>query len=90
MPSSGAVDDWNMTANVVCFNASGGGGPALTVSFPGLGQAAQSSPSGFTCASRALRVLQAGTTVTDNATANDRFTFTGELRCGVWQVLYRE
>jgi Divergent InlB B-repeat domain/Bacterial Ig-like domain (group 2) len=82
LSSSGAVVTGNMTANVVCFTASGGGGPALTVSFPGPGSGSTtSSPSGLTCASTCTASFASGTTVTITATANGGFTFTSWGNC---------
>jgi hypothetical protein len=62
LASSGALVTGNMTANVVCFTGAGGGGPSLTVNFPGLVQEAslvrlQALPV-QTPALRALRVAR--------------------------------
>jgi hypothetical protein len=82
LSSSGALVTGNMTANVVCFTASGGGGPSLTVDFTGAGSGSiTSSPSGLACASTCSASFASGTTVTLTATANSGFTFTNWGNC---------
>jgi Bacterial Ig-like domain (group 2) len=72
--SSGAIVTGYMTGNVVCFTSSGGGGgnPALTLTFQGLGSGAvSSSPLGLSCSSPGPCVTQSfpiGTPVTLTAT----------------------
>ena len=66
--SSGALVTGYMTANVVCFTASGGGAgsPALTVTFSGNGSGTiTSSPLGLSCASPSACLAQfvSGSTV---------------------------
>jgi hypothetical protein len=71
--SSGAVVTGSMTASVVCFTNTGGGGgaaPILTVNFQGSGTGTVTS-STFSCASTAITCVDsfpAGTTVTLTAT----------------------
>jgi hypothetical protein len=81
LTSSGAIVTGFMTGNVVCFTSSGGGGPALTLVFSGLGSGTvSSSPAGLSCS--ALCVTQAfpvGTQVTLTATPNGTSSF------GSWQ-----
>jgi hypothetical protein len=80
--SSGAVVTGSMTASVVCFtNTSGGGGaaPILTVNFLGSGTGTVTSPT-FTCATTAISCVDsfpAGTTVTLTATPIAPSTFGG-------------
>jgi hypothetical protein len=74
LSSSGAVVTGYMTANVVCFTASGGGSgnPALTLTFLGNGSGTvASSPLGLSCSSPNPCVTQqfaSGTPVTLTAT----------------------
>jgi hypothetical protein len=52
LSSSGAIVTGTMTANVVCFTSTGGGGPILTLDFAGNGSGTvTSSPAGINCAS---------------------------------------
>jgi hypothetical protein len=82
LPSSGAVVTGNMTANVVCFTGSGGGGPSLTVNFPGPGSGSiTSSPSGLSCASTCTASFASGTTVMLTATASGGFSFASWGNC---------
>ncbi len=73
LSSSGAIVTGTMTANVVCFTGTGGGGgPILTVDFAGAGSGTvASSPVGLNCASSAgscSASFPSGTTVTLTAT----------------------
>jgi hypothetical protein len=81
--SSGAVVTGSMTASVVCFTNTGGGGgsaaPILTVNFLGSGTGTVTSPT-FSCASTAISCVDsfpAGTTVTLTATPVAPSTFGG-------------
>lgn len=81
--SSGAVVTGSMSASVVCFtDTSGGGGgasPILTVNFLGSGTGTVTSPT-FDCASTAISCVDSfptGTTVTLTATAVAPYTFGG-------------
>jgi hypothetical protein len=82
--SSGAVVTGYMTANVVCYTGSGGGGngsPVVTLTFAGNGAGnVTSSPSGLSCGSPAPCVTQftSGTAVTLTATP------TGSSAFGSW------
>ena len=78
--SSGALVTGFMTANVVCFTASGGGAgsPALTVTFAGNGSGTvTSSPTGLSCSSpnACLAQFASGSTVTLTATPNGGSVF---------------
>jgi Bacterial Ig-like domain (group 2) len=71
--SSGAIVTGSMTGNVVCFtSSSGGGNPALTLTFQGSGSGAVSSnPLGLSCSSPGPCVTQSfpvGTPVSLTAT----------------------
>jgi len=72
LSSSGAIVTGTMTANVVCFTGTGGGGPVLTVDFGGTGTGTvTSSPQGINCPSSAgpcSASFPSGTTVTLTAT----------------------
>jgi hypothetical protein len=74
LSSSGAIVTGTMTANVVCFTGTGGGGggPILTVDFAGTGSGTvASSPVGLNCANSAgscSASFPSGTTVTLTAT----------------------
>jgi hypothetical protein len=82
LPSSGALVTGNMTANVVCFTGAGGGGPSLTVNFPGPGSGSiTSSPSGLTCANTCTASFASGTTVMLTATASGASSFTSWGNC---------
>jgi hypothetical protein len=80
--SSGAIVTGFMTASVVCFTNTGGGGgaaPILTVNFLGSGTGTVTSPT-FNCASTAISCVDsfpAGTTVTLTATPIAPSTFGG-------------
>jgi len=82
LSSSGAVVTGSMTASVVCFtNTSGGGGaaPILTVNFQGSGTGTVTS-STFNCASTSISCVDSftpGTTVTLTATPVAPSTFGG-------------
>jgi len=84
--SSGAVVTGYMTANVVCFtgtNGGGGSGPTITVNFLGAGSGTvTSSPLGLSCASSAgscAGTFASGTTV--QLTAAPSGTFGGWGSC---------
>jgi List-Bact-rpt repeat protein len=81
LSSSGAIVTANMTANVVCFTGSGGGGPILTVVFAGNGSGTvTSSPSGINCANTAASCsasFSSGTSVTLTATPVGSSSFGG-------------
>lgn len=84
--SSGAVVTGYMTANVVCFTGSGGGGgaPVLTLAFAGNGAGnVTSSPLGLSCSSPNPCVAQfaSGTLVTLTATPTGSSTFGNWLGC---------
>jgi hypothetical protein len=82
--SSGAIVTGFMTANVICFSASGGGGGGganLTVTFAGSGSGTvTSSPAGLGCASTCSSSFPSGTAVTLNAAPNGS-TFGGWSGC---------
>jgi hypothetical protein len=76
--SSGAIVTGNMTANVVCFTGSGGGGGfSLAVNFLGAGTGTVSSSAlGLICSSPCtITGFANGTPVTLTATANSGSTF---------------
>lgn len=79
--SSGALVTGYMNGNVVCFTSSGNGGgnPALTLTFQGIGSGTvSSSPAGLSCSSPGPCVTQAfpiGTTVTLTATPTSASSF---------------
>lgn len=84
--SSGALITGYMTANVVCFTASGGGAgsPALTATFSGNGSGTiTSSPTGLSCASPSACVAQfvSGSTVTLTASPISGSTFGNWVGC---------
>jgi hypothetical protein len=86
--SSGAVVTGYMTANVVCFTGTGGGGgigPALGVTFAGAGAGnVSSSPTGLSCASSAglcATQFPIGTVVTMTATPAGSSAFGGWTGC---------
>jgi hypothetical protein len=84
--STGAIITGYMTANVVCFQGTGtGAGPALTVTFGGLGAGnITSSPGGLSCASSAgacVAEFPTGTVVTLTATPTGSSTFGGWQNC---------
>ncbi|MGD1076691.1 MAG: Ig-like domain-containing protein [Candidatus Sulfotelmatobacter sp.] len=84
--SSGALVTGYMTANVVCFTASGGGAgsPALTVTFAGNGAGTiTSSPLALSCASPSACLAQflSGTTVMLTATPIGGSVFGSWLGC---------
>lgn len=88
--SSGAVVIGYMTANVICYTGSGGGGtanPAITITFLGNGSGTvTSTPPGLSCASPDACVNQsftAGSPVTLTATPNSGSTFGGWTNCPV-------
>jgi hypothetical protein len=81
--SSGAIVTGYMTANVVCFTGSGGGGGSniLTVNFLGTGAGTvTSNPAGISCASTCSAGFSNGATVTLTATPNGS-TFGGWSGC---------
>lgn len=79
--SSGAIVTGYMTGNVTCFtgSGSGGGNPALTLTFSGIGSGTvTSNPSGLSCSSPGPCVTQAfavSTPVTLTATPSAGSTF---------------
>ena len=82
LSSSGAVVTGYMTANVVCFTGTGGGGgPFLTLNFAGNGTGTvTSSPQGLSCASTAgtcTASFPSGTSITLTATPVGTSTFGG-------------
>jgi hypothetical protein len=83
MSSSGAIVTGSMTANVVCFTGTGGGGsgPVLTIDFAGNGSGTVvSSPVGLNCASTAgpcSASFSSGTPVTLTATPVGASSFGG-------------
>jgi Divergent InlB B-repeat domain/Bacterial Ig-like domain (group 2) len=84
--SSGALVTGFMTANVVCFTASGGGAgsPALTVTFAGNGSGTvTSSPLALSCSSpnACLAQFASGSTVTLTATPNAGSVFGSWFNC---------
>jgi hypothetical protein len=82
LSSTGAIVTGYMTANVICFSASGGGGGAnLTVTFAGTGSGTvTSSPPGLGCASTCSATFASGTVVTLTAAPNGS-TFGGWTGC---------
>jgi hypothetical protein len=85
LSSSGAVVTGYMTANVVCFTSSGGGGsPVLTLTFAGNGAGTvTSSPSGLSCASPSpcLTQFASGTPVTLTASPTGSSVFGSWAGC---------
>lgn len=87
LSSSGALVTGYMTANVVCFTGSSGGGtgsPVLTLTFAGNGAGTvTSSPSGLSCASPSpcLAQFASGTVVTLTATPTGSSQFASWLNC---------
>jgi len=84
--SSGALVTGFMTANVVCFTASGGGAgsPALTVTFAGNGSGTvTSSPTGLSCSSpnACLAQFASGSLVTLTAAPNAGSLFGSWVGC---------
>jgi hypothetical protein len=80
--SSGAIVTGSMTANVVCFTGTGGGGgaePILSVTFPGAGSGTVvSSPSGINCPNTQTNCsasFPSGTSVSLTATPVGSSTF---------------
>jgi hypothetical protein len=87
LSSSGAVVTGFMTANVVCFTSSNGGGtgsPVLTLTFAGLGAGTvASAPPGLSCSSPTPCLTQyaSGTPVTLTATATGSSVFGSWAGC---------
>jgi hypothetical protein len=87
LSSSGALVTGFMTANVVCFTSSGGGGtgsPVLTLTFAGMGAGnVASSPPGLSCSSPAPCLTQyaSGTAVTLTASATGSSVFGSWAGC---------
>lgn len=83
LSSSGAIVTGSMTANVVCFTGTSGGGtaPVLAVNFLGAGSGTVvSSPSGINCSNTQVGCaasFSAGTSVTLTATPVGTSTFGG-------------
>src|SRR5581483_667345 len=65
--SSGAIVTGFMTANVVCFNAGGGGNPVLTAQIIGTGTIS-STPPGLGCATTCSSSFPPGSAITITAT----------------------
>jgi hypothetical protein len=82
--SNGAIVTSNMTANVVCFTGTSGGGASLLtaqiVSNPGTGSVTF-SPSGINCVATCSESFATGTAVNVTATPNVGSTFGGWSGC---------